>query len=54
MLLQRDDRSVKTITRPKLQCDESYFYLDAELDAYAGGRRVYSQNWKRRIRRNLV
>ena len=48
------DWSVETITRTTLHCDKSYFYLDAELDAYEGDKRVYSQNWNRRVKRNLV
>lgn len=51
---ERGDWQVKTITRTTLRCDEDYFYLDAELDAYEGDRRIYSNNWNRRIRRNLV
>jgi hypothetical protein len=51
---ERGDWSVETITRTVLHCDESYFYLDAELDAYEGDKRVYSQNWNKRIKRNLV
>jgi hypothetical protein len=45
---------VKTITRTVLRCDPDYFYLDAELDAYEGEQRIFSNNWNRRIRRNLV
>lgn len=51
---ERGDWSVETVTRTLLHCDESYFYLDAELDAYEGEQRVYSQNWNLRIKRNLV
>ncbi|MDA3869455.1 MAG: CocE/NonD family hydrolase [Gammaproteobacteria bacterium] len=51
---KRGDWEVTTITRTVLQCDESYFYLDAELDAYEGDTRIYSNNWNRRIRRNMV
>ena len=50
----RGDWSVKTVTRTLLHCDQFYFYLDAELDAYEGDKRVYSQNWNLRIKRNLV
>ena len=46
--------SVETITRTVLHCNDSCFYLDAEPDAYEGDKRVYSQNWNRRIKRNLV
>lgn len=52
--LKRGPWQVKTITRTVLQCDENYFYLDAELDAYDGERRIFSNNWNRRIKRNLV
>jgi putative CocE/NonD family hydrolase len=51
---QRGDWQVKTITRTILRCDNENFYLDAELDAYEGGRRVYSNNWNRTIKRKMV
>ena len=51
---KRGDWSVESITRTALHCDESHFYLEAELDAYEGDKRVYSQNWNRRIKRSLV
>ncbi|WP_223669941.1 CocE/NonD family hydrolase [Kangiella shandongensis] len=52
--LQRGDWHIKTITRTVLQCDESYFYLDAELDAYEGNKRIFSNNWNRKIKRHLL
>lgn len=52
--LARGDWSVDTKTRTSLHCDDTYFYIDAELDAYEGDRRVFSKNWHRKIRRNLV
>ncbi|GAA0681597.1 CocE/NonD family hydrolase [Marinobacterium maritimum] len=52
--LVRDDWQIKTLTRTVLTCDPGYFYLDAELDAYEGDKRVYSQNWSYAIRRQLV
>ncbi|RRQ22036.1 CocE/NonD family hydrolase [Thiohalobacter thiocyanaticus] len=52
--LKRGDWSVETVTRTVLRADAGFFYLDAELDAYEGDRRVYSQNWNRRVRRQLV
>ena len=51
---RRGDWAVETITRTYLHCDKLYFYLDAELDAYEGDKRVYSHNWNLRIKRNLV
>lgn len=52
--LKRGDWSVKTVTRTVLRCDEAWFYLNAELDAYEGDKRVFSKNWNRRIKRDLV
>lgn len=51
---ERGDWKIKTVTRTLLRCDQDYFYLDAELDAWENERRVYSNNWNRRIKRNLV
>lgn len=51
---RRGDWEVKTVTRTVLHCDKAHFYLSAELDAYEGDRRVYSNNWSRRIKRKLV
>jgi putative CocE/NonD family hydrolase len=51
---ERGDWKIKTVTRTLLRCDQEYFYLDAELDAWENERRVYSNNWNRRIKRNLV
>jgi hypothetical protein len=51
---ERKGWKVKTVTRTVLHCDPDYFYLDAELDAYEGEQRIFSNNWSRRIKRNLV
>jgi len=50
----RGDWSVRTLTRTVLTCDSDNFYLRAELDAYEGDVRVFSQNWRRTIPRDLV
>ncbi len=52
--LVRDRWAVRTVTRTRLTCDRGFFHLTAELDAYEGETRVYSQNWDQRIRRLLV
>ncbi|MGD9384931.1 MAG: CocE/NonD family hydrolase [Thioalkalispiraceae bacterium] len=52
--LNRGDWQVKTVTRTLLECDQDYFYLSAELDAYENERRVFSDNWNRKIKRDLV
>ena len=51
---RRGDWSVETVTRTLLTCDATNFYIDAELDAYEGEKRVYSRNWNLCIRRDLV
>lgn len=51
---QRGEWSIRTTTRTVLTCDDRNFYLDAELDAFEGKRRVFSRNWNRIIKRNLV
>lgn len=51
---QRKDWSVKTITRTVLTADATHFILWAELDAFEGDRRVYSQDWQCKIPRDHV
>jgi putative CocE/NonD family hydrolase len=51
---KRDDWRIKTITRTVLTSTASDFYLRAELDAYEGDKRVYSQNWDFVIPRDFV
>jgi len=51
---RRGDWSVRTTTRTVLTADATHFFIHAELDAYEGDKRVYSQNWERRIERDGV
>ncbi len=51
---RRGDWSVRTMTRTVLTSTANHFHLYAELDAYEGDRRVYSQNWENRIQRDFV
>lgn len=51
---RRGDWSVRTTTRTVLTADTTHFYIHAELDAYEGDERVYSQNWERCIPRDGV
>lgn len=51
---QRGNWLVSTTTRTVLTADANYFYIRAELDAFEGSARVYSQNWSRSIPRDLV
>jgi putative CocE/NonD family hydrolase len=52
--LVRENWDVSTRTRTVLTADSESFHLHAELDAFERGRRVYSRNWSRRIRRGWV
>jgi putative CocE/NonD family hydrolase len=51
---QRGDWKIKTITRTVLTSTATDFYLRAELDAYEGSKRVFSQNWDTVIPRDFV
>jgi hypothetical protein len=51
---KRGDWQIKTVTRTVLTSTSSDFHLRAELDAYEGDKRVYSQNWDTIIPRDFV
>jgi len=51
---RRESWSVKTVTRTVLTSDTENFFLRAELDAWEGDERVFSENWSRVIPRDLV
>jgi hypothetical protein len=51
---KRGDWHIRTITRTVLTSSATDFYLRAELDAYEGDKRVYSQNWDTVIPRDFV
>jgi len=51
-IFRRGDWSVRTTTRTVLTADREYFYIHAELDAWEGDRRVFAENWQRRIPRD--
>ncbi|MCW8195159.1 CocE/NonD family hydrolase [Proteobacteria bacterium 005FR1] len=50
----RGDWRVSTTTRTVLTCDEDNFYIHAELNAWEGDKRVFSENWDTRIPRDNV
>jgi len=51
---RRGNWSVRTTTRTVLTADATHFHIHAELDAWEGERRIYAENWSRRIPRDLV
>ncbi len=52
--LARGDWRVRTETETRFRATREEFIIEASLDAYEGDKRVYNQNWDRRIKRNLV
>ncbi|MFF8935465.1 CocE/NonD family hydrolase [Streptomyces paradoxus] len=54
MRFQRDDWDVRVVTSTRLTCDETDFFVDATLDAYEGGRRVFSRTWNEQVPRDLL
>ena len=50
----RGDWSVRTTTRTVLTSTKTHFLVRAELDAYDGSTRVFSENWLSEIERDLV
>ncbi|WP_187774679.1 CocE/NonD family hydrolase [Billgrantia pellis] len=49
---KRDDWNVEIYTRSILSCDESNFFIHAQLDAYENDYRVFSKNWEKVIPRD--
>lgn len=51
-IFRRGSWSVRTTTRTVLTADTEYFYIHAELDAWEGDSRVFTENWQRKIPRD--
>ncbi|PWI04929.1 peptidase S15 [Streptomyces sp. NWU339] len=54
MRFRRDDWDVRVETHTRLTCDETQFFVDATLDGYEGGRRVFSRTWNETVPRDLL
>ncbi|MGC4974537.1 CocE/NonD family hydrolase [Streptomyces sp. DT199] len=54
MRFRRDDWDVRVVTRTRLTCDETDFFVDATLDAYEADRRVFSRTWNEQVPRDLL
>jgi hypothetical protein len=52
--LARGEWRVRTETQTRFRATEKEFLIDATLDAFEGDRRIYTQIWDRRIKRDLV
>ena len=51
---RRGEWEVRTSTRTVLTSNKTHFFVRAELDAYEGSTRVFSENWVSEIERDLV
>ncbi|MGC0407158.1 putative CocE/NonD family hydrolase [Streptomyces sp. SAI-195] len=54
MRFGRDDWDVSVVTHTRLRCDEESFFVDATLDGYEAGRRVFSRTWNETVPRDLL
>jgi hypothetical protein len=54
MTFRRDDWDTRVVTHTRLSCDETDFFVDATLDAYEAGRRVFSRTWNEKVPRDLL
>jgi uncharacterized protein len=52
--LARGEWRVRTETETRFRATRDEFLIDATLDAFEGDKRVYTQIWDRRIKRDLV
>ena len=52
--LKRGDWSVRTIAHTVLTSTETEFRINADLDAYENGKRVYCRSWDIAVRRDFV
>lgn len=51
---KRRDWVARVETRTVLTCNPDKFFVRAELDAYEGDKRIFSENWDRAIKRDNV
>jgi uncharacterized protein len=54
MAFRRGDWDVKTHTRTVLRSDATHFYINAQIDAFEGERRIFAENYYRVIERDHV
>lgn len=54
MSFHRDDWDVRVETRTVLSCDEHDFRVDATLDGYEDGKRVFSRTWNETVPRDWL
>jgi hypothetical protein len=52
--LKRGDWSVRTVAHTVLTCTETEFRINADLDAFENGNRIFSNNWNVSVHRDFV
>ena len=52
--LERGDWSTRVETRTQFSATKTHFQLVAKMEAYEGEKRIYSRNWDRKVKRDLV
>jgi uncharacterized protein len=50
---QRPDWNTQVTTSTTVSCDSQSFYVEADLEAFEAGKRVFARSWNRRIPRQL-
>jgi predicted acyl esterase len=50
----RGEWRVRTETKSSMKCDREYFHVEASLEAFEGDQMIFTKEWKKSIRRNLV
>jgi putative CocE/NonD family hydrolase len=53
-VFRRDSWSTRVRTRTRMVSDSSDFHLEAELEGFEGGRRIYHRTWSVTVARELV
>ena len=51
---KRGDWHARAITHTVLRSDSEFFLIDAEIAAYEGNEKIYTQTWNKKIPRNLM
>jgi hypothetical protein len=51
---RRGDWNVEVRTRQRLTCDRTDFFLEADIEAFENGRRIFTRSWNLRFPRDLI
>jgi hypothetical protein len=51
---ERGEWKIRVETHCRLSSTEKHFLLQAELSAYENAKQVFTRNWQRRVKRDLI